>query len=165
MATVIIRTAEPTDWERIWPFFTEIVAAGDTYTIPQEIGHDEARELWMQRPPGGNLVAVDDDGSILGTAKICPNQTGRGSHIANAGFMVNPACAGRGVGRALAMEALQWARTSGYTAMQFNAVVETNTGAVHLWKSLGFTIIATVPEAFDHPEFGPVGLHIMYRRL
>jgi hypothetical protein len=49
--------------------------------------------------------------------------------------------------------------------MQFNAVVETNTSAVALWRALGFDILATVPESFDHPEHGLVGLHVMYRKL
>ena len=46
--------------------------------------------------------------------------------------------------------------------MQFNAVVETNERAVELWKSLGFSIIGTVPRAFRHPAHGLVGLHIMH---
>jgi len=54
---------------------------------------------------------------------------------------------------------------SGYRSMQFNAVVETNTGAVHLWQALGFKILTTVPEAFDHREHGLVGLHVMFQRL
>jgi ribosomal protein S18 acetylase RimI-like enzyme len=49
--------------------------------------------------------------------------------------------------------------------MQFNAVVETNGRAVALWRSLGFEVLTTIPEAFDHPELGYVGLHVMYRRL
>jgi ribosomal protein S18 acetylase RimI-like enzyme len=49
--------------------------------------------------------------------------------------------------------------------MQFNAVVQTNEHAVRLWESLGFTILATVPEAFQHPDRGLVGLHIMHRFL
>jgi ribosomal protein S18 acetylase RimI-like enzyme len=49
--------------------------------------------------------------------------------------------------------------------MQFNAVVETNTAAVRLWQALGFDVIGTVPEAFDHREHGLVGLHVMHRRL
>jgi ribosomal protein S18 acetylase RimI-like enzyme len=49
--------------------------------------------------------------------------------------------------------------------MQFNAVVETNVGAVALWQRLGFEILTTVPEAFDHRERGLVGLHVMYRTL
>jgi hypothetical protein len=30
---------------------------------------------------------------------------------------------------------------------------------------LGFRILGTVPEGFDHPRVGLVGLHIMYREL
>jgi hypothetical protein len=48
--------------------------------------------------------------------------------------------------------------------MVFNAVVETNP-AVRLWTSLGFTVLGTVPDAFDHPKDGSVGLHIMYKAL
>jgi len=72
---------------------------------------------------------------------------------------------GRGVGRALGEYALSWAREQGYAAMQFNAVVESNHVAVGLWKALGFRIIGTVPEAFEHPKLGLVGLHVMYRRF
>ena len=57
------------------------------------------------------------------------------------------------------------ARAEGYRSMQFNAVVSTNTGAVALWRSLGFRIIATVPEGFLHPTHGYVGLRIMFRDL
>jgi hypothetical protein len=32
-----------------------------------------------------------------------------------------------------------------------------------LWQSLGFEILTTVPQAFDHPAHGLVGLHIMHR--
>jgi hypothetical protein len=49
--------------------------------------------------------------------------------------------------------------------VQFNAVVETNSGAVHLWESLGFVVLATVPQAFDHAKYGLVGLHVMYLPL
>ena len=58
-----------------------------------------------------------------------------------------------------------WARSAGYHSIQFNAVVETNTGAVWLWESLGFEILTTVPDTFDHSERGLVGLHVMLRQL
>jgi len=79
--------------------------------------------------------------------------------------MVDPTAGGRGVGRALAEHVLAWASAEGYRGMQFNAVVETNQIAVHLWQALGFRIIGTVPKAFDHAQLGPVGLHVMYREL
>lgn len=164
-----IRPATAGDWPRIWPFFTAIVAAGETYAYPEGLTLETARDLWMEAPPGLTVVAVehDDDGSevVLGSAKTGPNRPGRGAHVATASFMVDPAQAGRGVGRALGVFVLDWARTQGYRSMQFNAVVETNKPAVALWHALGFEVIGTVPEAFDHPRHGLVGLHVMYRRL
>jgi GNAT superfamily N-acetyltransferase len=93
------------------------------------------------------------------------NRLGPGSHVASASFMVDAAARGRGVGRALGEDFLDWARGRGYRAAQFNAVVETNTGAVALWRSLCFEVVGTVPEAFLHPQAGYVGLLVMYRRL
>ncbi len=153
---------------RIWPFLREIVAAGDTYTWDPDVTEERARELWMPTPPWRTVVAVDGDtdgDTVLGTAKLGPNHMGPASHIANASFMVAPAHSGRGVGRALGEYVLDLARADGYRAMQFNAVVETNTRAVALWRSLGFDVVATLPEGFEHPTKGFVGLHIMYRRL
>jgi len=141
------------------------VAAGETYTYDRDLGESRAREMWMLQSPGHTVVALDNDQTLLGTAKIYPNHGGQGSHVASASFLVDPAQSGRGVGRALGEHTLDWARAQGYRAMQFNAVVETNTHAVALWRSLGFEVLATVPEAFHHPAHGYVGLHIMHRRL
>jgi L-amino acid N-acyltransferase YncA len=162
---VEIRDASPEDWPAIWPFLRGIIAEGETFVWDRDVSEDDARAMWLHDPPGRTLVAVDEDGTILGTAEIHPNFAGPAAHIANAGFMVDPRQAGRGVGRALAERAVALATADGYRAMQFNAVVETNTRAVALWRSLGFDVLATVPEAFDHPTHGLVGLHIMYRRL
>jgi len=81
------------------------------------------------------------------------------------GLMVASTAQGRGVGRALVEDALTWARAAGFRAMQFNAVAETNVAAVRLYDSVGFSIVGTVPEAFNHPERGLVGLHIMHLKL
>jgi predicted GNAT superfamily acetyltransferase len=71
----------------------------------------------------------------------------------------------RGVGRALGEYALSWAREQGYAAMQCNAAVESKHVAVRLWQALGFHIIGTVPEAFEHPTLGRVCLHVTHRRF
>ncbi len=120
--------------------------------------------IWTPSPPGATLVAVDD-GRVLGAAKITPNQQGNGAHVANGSFLVAPEARGRGLARRLGEVALDFARDAGFRSMQFNAVVETNTVAVALWSKLGFELIGTVPEAFDHPRDGLVGLHVMHRRL
>jgi GNAT superfamily N-acetyltransferase len=159
----VIRDARPDDWPRIWPFFRDIVAAGETYAYPEDLTSGQAAELWLEPPPGRTVVA-EADGRLLGSAKMGPNRPGRGSHIATASFMVDSAYRGRGVGRALGEHVIGWARAAGYRGIQFNAVVETNP-AVHLWRSLGFEVTGTVPGAFDHRTLGPVGLHVMYLPL
>ena len=60
---------------------------------------------------------------------------------------------------------ISWARRAGFAAIQFNAVVETNTAAVILYERLGFITLGTTPGAFRHPFLGPVGLHIMWLDL
>ncbi|CAN5395002.1 GNAT family N-acetyltransferase [soil metagenome] len=164
MGEIEIRLATETDWPAIWPIVEAVVRAGETYAYPRDLTEDAARALWMVSPPGTTLVAVEG-GTVLGSVKVTPNHLGPGAHVANASFMVGPSARGRAVGRLLGETALDWARTQGFRAMQFNAVVEANFHAVRLWRSLGFEIIGTVPEAFDHPTQGLVGLHIMYRRL
>lgn len=160
-----IREAGPEDWKAIWPFFRRIVAAGETYAYDPEMSESEGRRMWMIGPPGRTVVATDGDDVVLGTANMYANRQGPGSHVASASFMVDPDHSGRGVGRALGENMIEWARRSGFRAIQFNAVVETNVGAVALWRSLGFEVLATVPEAFDHPRHGYVGLLIMHRFL
>src|SRR3954454_19143341 len=152
------------DWPQVYVFFSEIVAAGRTYAYPEELTSAAARALWDSAPPGHTVVAVEED-TVLGSATMGPNRPGRGSHVAPASFMVDPAGAGRGVGRALGGDVIGWARDAGYRGIQFNAVVETNAPAVHLWQALGFRIIGTVPGAFRHAEHGYVGLHVMYLDL
>jgi L-amino acid N-acyltransferase YncA len=162
---MLIREATEADWPEIWSFMSGIVAAGETFSWDRETSEAEAREMWMHALPGRTVVAVDDQGRIVGTAETHPNYSGPGAHVANAGFMVDPSYSGRGVGRALCEHVLEAARDDGYRAMVFNAVVETNTRAVGLWRSLGFEVVATIPEGFNHPVKGYVGLHVMHRPL
>ncbi|MER6736371.1 GNAT family N-acetyltransferase [Streptomyces puniciscabiei] len=160
---MLIRQAVADDWPRIWPFWHRIVAAAETYAWDPGTSEDDARALWMN-PAKRVYVAEDATGAVVGSAYLTPNYGGPAARVANAGFMVDPERTGEGVGRALAEHVLAEAEAHGYRAMVFNAVVETNP-AVQLWTSLGFTVLGTVPEAFEHPRHGRVGLHIMYRSL
>ena len=159
-----IRDATADDWPEIWPIFDAIVQAGETYAYDPALTSEQARDLWLERPPGRTVVALVD-GRVVGTAKMGPNRPARGSHVGTASFMVGPAARGHGVGRALAEHVVDWHREHGYRGIQFNAVVETNESAVALWQSLGFRIIGTVPGAFHHPTHGYVGLHVMHLDL
>lgn len=160
-----IRAADAADWDGIWPFFAAITAAGETFPYPPHMEKDAARAMWTVAAPGRNTVAVGAGGEVLGAAQMNANRAGNGDHIASASYMVDPARQGRGVGRALVTDSLDWARAAGFRGMQFNAVVASNVAAVGLYESLGFQVIGTVPGGFRHPLHGYVGLHVMFRAL
>jgi len=162
---VLIRDAHPDDLAAFAPIFRAVVEDGETYAYAEGLDDDEIGALWFEQEPGRTVVALGDDGTHLGSAKMRPNRPGRGAQVATASFMVGTAARGKGVGRALGEEMLRWAREQGYAAVQFNAVVETNTAAVRLWQDLGFEVLTTVPAAFESRRHGRVGLHVMHRPL
>lgn len=162
---MILREATEADWEQMLAILHEVVADGGTYDWPPDMGDDDLHAMWLGQPGWTTVVAVDESGPVLGFGDFGPNRLGRGAHVANASFVVGRSAQGRGVGRRLGEEVVRRAGDAGFRGMQFNAVVETNTRAVALWRSLGFEVVGTVPEAFDHPEHGLVGLHVMHRHL
>ena len=159
-----IREFVEADWPQVWPIVREVVQAEDTFPYDPAMTEAQAREIWVEQPPGMTVVAVED-GKVLGTAKMGTNRPGPGSHVSTASYMVAAETRGRGVGTALLLFTLDWARDRGYAGIQFNAVVETNRAAVGLYEQYGFQVVGTVPGAFRHPTHGRVGLHVMYREV
>lgn len=162
--TPAVREARPADWPAIWPFFAEIVRAGETYAYDADWTPEQARAVWMPGAPMRTVV-LEEDGRLLGSALMGPNRPGRGDHIGTASFMVDPRARGAGVGRRLGEHVIAWHVAQGFHGIQFNAVVATNTAAVRLWRSLGFEIVGTVPGAFRSAEHGEVDLHVMFLDL
>jgi ribosomal protein S18 acetylase RimI-like enzyme len=179
-----ILAATEADREAVWNIFHEIIAAGDTYAFDPQMPREEALDYWFA--PGTHTYVAEGDAvgdgvavpgkptasptiirarQILGTYILRPNQSGGGSHVANAAFMVAPDAEGAGVGRRMAEHCLSEARRMGFRGMQFNFVISTNIRAIHLWKQLGFKIVGTLPGAFRHPEKGFVDVYVMYRSL
>jgi len=158
-----IRPALAADFDAIWSIFRSVVATGTTYVFGPDTPREDAFAYWLG--PGIKAYVAEQDGRVAGMYKLVPNQRDLGSHVANASFMVDPASAGRGVGRAMALHCLREARRAGFSAMQFNFVVSTNVAAVELWKRLGFSIVGTLPKVFRHRELGLVDAYVMHRFL
>jgi L-amino acid N-acyltransferase YncA len=161
---LVIRDAREDDWPRIWPIIHDVVAGQQTFAYDPAMSEEDAKRDWLLPPPARVVVAADGE-LILGTANMYANRPGPGSHVASGSLMVAAQARGKGVGRALTTDMIGWARRSGFAAIQFNAVVDTNTAAVRLYESLGFVTLGTVPGAFRHPVLGPVGLRIMWLDL
>jgi len=160
---VTVRPASTGDAAAIWKIFQAVIAPGDTYSFTADTTEAEGVAYFLG--PGITTFVAEDDGHVVGVYKLIPNHVGRGAHVANASFMVDPAAQGRGIGRALGEHCLDEARRQGYAAMQFNFVVSTNAAGVTLWKKLGFEIVGTLPKAFDHAALGRVDANVMYRLL
>jgi L-amino acid N-acyltransferase YncA len=158
-----IRLAISDDWPMIWKIFRSVVQRGDTYAFSPDLDEQSGLKSWYSA--GAKVFVAEANGTVVGTFFIKPNQPGLGSHVANAGFMVDPEAHRGGIGRTMAEYALVWAKEQGYHAMQFNFVVSTNLGAVALWKKLGFITIGTVPKGFRHVQQGYVDVYIMHREL
>ncbi len=163
MPAIIIRPARDADFDAMWDIFRDVVATGDTYVFAADTPREDAKEYFLG--PGVTSFVAELDGRVVGMYKLIPNRRDRGAHVANASYMVDPSCHGRGVGRQMGLHSLQEARARGYLAMQFNFVVSTNTRAVKLWQSLGFAIVGTLPKVFRHRELGDVDAYVMFRSL
>lgn len=160
-----IRQATTSDFDQIWPIFQRIIAPGDTLAFSPDTTPEEAKEFWFGIPKATTFV-YEEDGLVLGAYILKPNQIGLGSHISNATFIVHPDARGKGIGRSLGDHCLEEAKRREFKAMQFNLVVSTNTHAVKLWQSVGFTIVGTVPAAFHHlPSDTLVDIYVMHRLL
>ena len=147
-----------------WPTFQAIVAAQETYAIDPHISQEEAFALWCQTPRL-SMAVKDEQGTLLGSYYLKANAAGPGQHVCNCGYMVTPQARGKGVASAMCEHSQQEAVTQGFKAMQFNAVVASNHVAVGLWQRLGFEIVGTVPNAYQHASLGYVDTHVMYKAL
>ena len=151
------------DHDALWEILCPVIAAGETYPLPREMSRADALAYWFAADH--EVFVAKEDGNVVGTYYLRPNQKGGGSHVANCGYVTAPWARGRGIARMLCEHSLRRAAARGFRAMQFNFVVSTNERAVRLWQSFGFAIVGRLPSAFLHPEHGYVDAFVMYRTI
>jgi L-amino acid N-acyltransferase YncA len=160
---MLIRPARPGDRDAIWRIIGPAIRAGETYTLDRDMSEQAALAFWMGADK--ETFVAEEDGDVLGTYYIRPNQTGGGRHVCNGGYNSSPHATGRGIARAMCLHSLDHAKAQGYRAMQFNFVVSTNERAVRLWTSLGFAEVGRLPLVFNHPSKGYVDALVMFKPL
>jgi GNAT superfamily N-acetyltransferase len=160
---MLIRVARPGDTPAIWSIIEPVIRSGGTYTLDQTMSEKDALAYWLGSDK--ETFVAEEDGVILGTYYLRPNQAGGGRHVCNCGFMTDANATGRGVARQMGEHALAYARSRGDRGMQFNFVVSTNERAVRLWQTLGFEIVGRLPLAFNHPIHGDVDALVMFKWL
>ncbi len=185
-----IRRAKESDFPQMLPIFRDVVEGGDTYDFEETASDQDAFDYWFGKgvtsfvmeddPSDGQNACADSEprgkkicdnadsepcGKILGFYKIIQNHRGRGSHVANASFMVSREMRNKGIGRKMGEDCIRVAREMGFRAIQFNFVISTNEPAMHLWKSLGFKELCRLPGAFNHKKLGFVDAVIFFKEL
>ncbi|MGK7908198.1 MAG: N-acetyltransferase family protein [Synechococcus sp.] len=145
----------------VYSLFNLVVMEGDSYPQQSPLSESEFAAYWL----AGRAYVVRGDDSILGAFYIKPNFIGRGSHICNAGFIVQPAYRGQGIGRFMGTSALPLAKQLGYRGIMFNLVFATNRASIAIWKSLGFTKLGCIPNAVQLDNGCFIDALIFYRDL
>ncbi len=157
------RIANDEDEEALWGILEPMVRKGGTYVFSLDKTKESMMGYWMGTDK--TTFVVEKEGVAVGTFYLKANQEGLGDHICNAGFVVSRNVEGQGVGRWMGEYAQVAAKSRGFLAIQFNFVIKSNQKAVHLWKSLGFSVIGEIPEAYRHPNLGLVSSLIFYKKL
>ena len=142
---MIIRKFKDKDIEQMVAIWNEIVEEGIAFPQEEILNETTGREFFESQSYTG---VADDDGKIVGLYILHPNNIGRCGHICNASYAVSSQVRGQHIGEKLVLDCLKKAAEIGFKVLQFNAVVESNVHARHLYERLGFIQLGTIPEGF-----------------
>ena len=135
-------SADLADMIRIW---NEVVEEGIAFPQEELLDETSGRELFAAQTYCG---VARLDGKVLGLYILHPNNVGRCGHICNASYAVSSESRGLHIGEKLVLDCLEQAKLHGFGVLQFNAVVESNIHARHLYERLGFVQLGTIPKGF-----------------
>ena len=145
MKTMIIREYTDKDLPQIINICNEVVEDGIAFPQEEPLDAKSGAEFFASQSHTG---VAEEDGRIYGLYILHPNNVGRCGHICNASYAVSSEARGRHIGEQLVKDCLKKGKELGFRVLQFNAVVESNIHARHLYERLGFTQLGTIPGGF-----------------
>lgn len=140
-----IRAYTRADLAQMIPIWNEIVEEGIAFPQEDCLDRESGSAFFASQSYTG---VADTDGKIVGLYILHPNNVGRCGHICNASYAVSSSVRGQHIGEKLVLDCLKKAKELGFRVLQFNAVVESNTHARHLYERLGFVQLGTIPGGF-----------------
>ena len=126
--------------------WNEVVEDGIAFPQEELLTETTGTEFFASQSYCG--VAVDNSGEVVGLYILHPNNVGRCGHICNASYAVSSKCRGQHIGEKLVLDCIARAKEIGFKILQFNAVVESNIHARHLYERIGFTQLGVIPKGF-----------------
>lgn len=142
---ILIRDYLKEDLNKIIDIWNEVIEEGNAFTYDEPFSFEESKKFFEEQS-ATRVIIVDDQ--IAGVYVLHPNFAGRCKHIANASYAIMSNYRGQGLGEMLVKDSLKVARDLSFKILQFNAVVETNYGAIYLYKKLGFTALDSINNGF-----------------
>ena len=143
---MLIRKYENDDISQMISLWNEVVEDGIAFPQEEFLTEKTGAEFFASQSYCG--VAVDNSGEIVGLYILHPNNVGRCGHICNASYAVSSKCRGQHIGEKLVLDCIAQAKKIGFKILQFNAVVESNIHARHLYERIGFTQLGVIPNGF-----------------
>ena len=143
---MLIRKYKGTDLKQMIDIWNDIVEEGIAFPQEELLDEQTGEVFFSSQSYCG--VAVDDSNRVLGLYILHPNNIGRCGHICNASYAVSSSCRGQHIGEKLVLDCIQQAKRIGFGILQFNAVVETNIHARHLYERIGFSQLGVIPHGF-----------------
>ena len=141
-----VREYTQNDLKQMTAIWNEVVEEGIAFPQEEPLDDISAKEFFASQSYCS--VAVDEDGTVCGLYILHPNNVGRCGHICNASYAVNSNIRGRHIGEKLVLDCIKTAKSLGFLILQFNAVVETNIHARHLYERIGFKQLGVIPKGF-----------------
>jgi GNAT superfamily N-acetyltransferase len=148
--------------DALWWLFSDVVAGGHGYPQTPPLTRAVFEDTWVR--PVTVVVGAVIDGELVGAYYLKPNQPGLGAHIANAGYVVDRACRGEGIGTLLVTDSIERAPLAGFDAIQFNFVFASNPARA-MYERLGWREIGRVPDAVPLPDGGRQDAVIYWRSV
>lgn len=145
-----IRCYTPDDIGAMIGIWNEVVAGGIAFPQEEPLTPETGAAFFASQSRAA--VAEDEAGEICGLYILHPNNVGRCGHIANASYAVSASRRGGHIGEKLVTDSLAQAKALGFRILQFNAVVESNAGARHLYERLGFVPLGHIPGGFRRKD-------------
>ena len=140
-----VRKYEVSDLPRIIEIWNEVVEEGVAFPQEETLTDETGKEFFASQSFCG---VAEEEGRVLGLYILHPNNVGRCGHICNASYAVDSKERGKHIGEQLVSHCIKTAGEIGFGVLQFNAVVETNIHARHLYERLGFKQLGTIPKGF-----------------